>query len=58
MPVHIEPVGGVSGDMFVAAFVDAEPELAPLLAEALARLAAPAELRLEIEPTRNHQIDG
>lgn len=58
MPVHIEPVGGVSGDMFVAAFVDAEPELAPLLSEALARLGTPGGLRLEIEPTRNHQIDG
>ncbi len=58
MHVHIDPVGGVSGDMLVAAFLDSDPDLAHPLTEALSQLGAPDELRLEISPYRNRQMNG
>lgn len=42
MHIHLDPVGGVAGDMFVAAMIDAWPSLAPLVADALDRIDLPA----------------
>jgi uncharacterized protein (TIGR00299 family) protein len=36
--IHLDPLGGVAGDMIVAALADARPDLAPDLEAALARL--------------------
>jgi uncharacterized protein (TIGR00299 family) protein len=41
MHVHLDAIGGVAGDMFVAALVDARPELATAVREALAQLPLP-----------------
>lgn len=41
MHVHLDALGGVAGDMFAAALVDARPALAEAVDEALAALDAP-----------------
>jgi len=46
--IHLDPVGGVAGDMFAAAMSDAWPEHRAPLLEALASLGAPPELGVEV----------
>ncbi len=41
MHLHLDPVGGIAGDMFIAALLDAYPELAAGMDAALARLGLP-----------------
>ncbi len=36
--IHLDPLGGIAGDMFVAALIDLRPELAPDLQQVLARM--------------------
>lgn len=40
MHLHLDALGGIAGDMFTAALLDAFPDQRPLLAEALAPIAA------------------
>ncbi|MCX7168901.1 MAG: LarC family nickel insertion protein [Proteobacteria bacterium] len=40
--IHLDPIGGISGDMFVAALADAFPELIPGLLAEVKKLPAPA----------------
>lgn len=44
MHVHLDPIGGVAGDMFVAAMVDAWPSLADVVDDALARVEGAAAI--------------
>ncbi len=58
MHLHLDPLGGIAGDMFAAALLDAFPEL---FAELDAALAATAIVRLatiHIEPHRDHALTG
>ena len=41
MHFHLDPVGGIAGDMFIAALVDARPELAAGLDAVLAKVGLP-----------------
>ena len=41
MHLHLDPVGGIAGDMFIAALLDAFPALAPGLDAVLARVGLP-----------------
>ncbi len=41
--IHLDPIGGIAGDMFVAAMVDAFPECEPGLMAELAKLSRPRE---------------
>ncbi len=50
--IHLDAVGGVAGDMFVAALLDAFPELKErVLADAAAVLGCHGEMRLEQAPS-------
>jgi pyridinium-3,5-bisthiocarboxylic acid mononucleotide nickel chelatase len=40
--VHLDPLGGLAGDMFIAALLDAQPQLDGALSEALAACALPS----------------
>ncbi len=42
MHIHLEPIGGIAGDMFAAAMLHAWPEQVPRLATALAAITLPA----------------
>jgi hypothetical protein len=58
MYLHLDPLGGIAGDMFAAALLDAFPEL---FAELEAALAATEIVRLatiHIEPHRDHALTG
>ncbi len=58
MYLHLDPLGGIAGDMFAAALLDAFPEL---FAELEAALAATEIVRLasiHIEPHDDHALTG
>lgn len=38
LEIHLDPLGGIAGDMFVAALIDLRPELEPGLQQTLARM--------------------
>ena len=42
--IHLDPVGGVAGDMFVAAMIDALPELWPECEQAIRTIEPPADV--------------
>lgn len=52
--LHLDPVGGIAGDMFVAALLDALPELEPTVASLLGDLDLPAGVVAE----RRGHTDG
>ena len=45
--VHLDPLGGLAGDMFIAALLDAQPQLDEVLIEALSACALPSGWRVE-----------
>ena len=48
MHLHLEPIGGAAGDMFVAALLDARPDLKEAMLEALGRLGLPDGLSIAV----------
>ena len=42
--IHLDPIGGIAGDMFVAAMCDAFPEHVPGMLEEVAKLRSPSPL--------------
>ena len=55
---HLDPVGGIAGDMFAAALLDARPELADGLRAALAGLDLPASVEIAIDPHQDTALAG
>ena len=55
---HLDPVGGIAGDMFAAALLDARPQLAAGLRAALDTLALPPSVTVAIEAHRDHALAG
>jgi uncharacterized protein (DUF111 family)/PP-loop superfamily ATP-utilizing enzyme len=55
---HLDPLGGIAGDMFAAALLDARPELEEGLAEAIAGAGVPAGVRLRRDAHRDHALTG
>src|SRR5512143_1821502 len=58
MHIHLDPVGGVAGDMFVAALLDAWPELAEALPGVLAAAGLPASVSIECLPWSDRGLQG
>ena len=58
MHLHFDPVGGVAGDMFVAAMLDAFPHLRDGLLAALDRIGLPPGVTCAIVPHRDHALGG
>jgi uncharacterized protein (TIGR00299 family) protein len=56
--VHLDPVGGIAGDMFLAACIDAWPEMAQGVEEAMRAAGLPSTWRLGVEPGRSHGLAG
>lgn len=60
--LHLDCVGGISGDMFLAALLDAHPEARPALDAAVARLSGPGggpgELAIVAEAHADHVFAG
>ncbi|MDW8123896.1 MAG: LarC family nickel insertion protein [Geminicoccaceae bacterium] len=56
--VHLDPVGGIAGDMFVAALCHARPELRASVEDALARAGLPEGVRARFFEDRRGGIVG
>lgn len=48
MHIHLDPIGGIAGDMFVAAMIDAQPDHERDVAGALSRLSGLAEVTVDV----------
>ncbi len=55
---HLDPVGGVAGDMFIAALLDARPELCAGMQAALSRLGLPPSVEIGIDAHRDNLLTG
>jgi uncharacterized protein (TIGR00299 family) protein len=58
LDIHLDPLGGWSGDMFVAALLDAFPEFWPQVSAAIAALDRGAEAECRLIPHRDHVLTG
>ena len=55
---HLDPVGGIAGDMFAAALLDARPDLAGELRATLAGVELPPSVKIAIDPHRDAALAG
>ena len=55
---HLDPVGGIAGDMFAAAVLDARPDLADGLRATLADLNLPPSIEIAIDPHKDAALAG
>ena len=55
---HLDPVGGIAGDMFAAAVLDARPELADRLWRTLVALEPPPSVEIAIAPHGDAALTG
>jgi len=58
MHIHLDPIGGIAGDMFVAAVLDAWPEWQAELFAALGLCGLPAGWQPRLTARRQHAIAG
>jgi pyridinium-3,5-bisthiocarboxylic acid mononucleotide nickel chelatase len=56
--IHLDPVGGLAGDMFVAAMLDAWPERETAMVGAVQAAGLPAGIALELLPHTDHALSG
>lgn len=56
--VHLDPLGGLAGDMFLAALLDARPELLDSVTQAIRQAGLPADWGLRLEPGRSAGLAG
>jgi pyridinium-3,5-bisthiocarboxylic acid mononucleotide nickel chelatase len=58
LDIHLDPLGGLSGDMFVAALLDAFPEHWPHVQSTIASLKLGEEGACKLAPHRDHAFVG
>ena len=58
MHIHIDPVGGIAGDMFLAAMVDLFPEHEELLIHTLKSFSLTESVNLDFEPKTDELLVG
>lgn len=58
MHIHLDPVGGMAGDMFVAAMLDAFPPLEAVIQGAVRAAGLPGRFRLQLVPHADHALTG
>lgn len=58
MQVHLDAVGGVAGDMFIAAVTDAFPQLREGMLEAIGQAGVPPGVECRFEAHRDHALTG
>lgn len=58
LEIHFQPLGGWSGDMFVAALLDAFPEFWPQVESAVASLKLGDDAQCRLAPHRDHILTG
>jgi pyridinium-3,5-bisthiocarboxylic acid mononucleotide nickel chelatase len=58
LDIHLDPLGGLSGDMFVAALLDAFPEFWPRVQSTIASLGLGDQAECRLAPHRDHSFAG
>ena len=58
LDIHLDPLGGIAGDMFVAGLIDLRPDLAPGLAKVLAALPLLDGVSTEALPHNDGVLTG
>lgn len=58
MHIHLDAIGGVAGDMFIAAVLDAFPDLREGMLAAIAAAGLPADVKLSLIEHRDHALTG
>ncbi len=58
MHLHLEPMGGLAGDMFAAALLDAWPQLATELEAGLAAAGLLSEVQISCQRHKDHVLTG
>ncbi|MEM7404496.1 MAG: LarC family nickel insertion protein [Pseudomonadota bacterium] len=56
--LHLDPLGGMAGDMFIAALLDARPDLEPAFEDAVRACALPAGWRVQHSRRKTRGIDA
>ena len=56
--IHLDPLGGLAGDMFLAALLDVWPEHRDGLVEALRAAGLPSSVSVAVEDHRDHALTG
>lgn len=56
--IHLDPVGGIAGDMFIGAILDAWPELEDGMIEAIRAIELPGALKLESKLHSDDTLTG
>lgn len=56
--IDLDPLGGIAGDMFAAALIDAFPEHLSIVLRDLAAAGVPDGVRVQVEETRNAGFRG
>ncbi|MDA0237975.1 MAG: LarC family nickel insertion protein [Proteobacteria bacterium] len=58
MRVHLDPIGGIAGDMFIAAILDAKPEWYDEMCAAIRIAGLPKEVGLSLLPHSDFALTG
>lgn len=58
MHIHLDAIGGVAGDMFIAAVLDAFPDLRDGMLDAIRASGLPTDVGLRVEPFADHALTG
>ena len=58
MHIHLDPVGGMAGDMFVAALLDAFPPLEGTVQDAVRAAGLPERFRCDLAAHADHALTG
>ena len=56
--IHLDAVGGIAGDMFVAAMLDAHPDAADGTLAAIRAAGLPQSVDLRVLPHHDHTLTG
>ena len=58
MHIHLDAVGGVAGDMFIAAMLDAFPDLRDGMLAAIRAAGLPADVHVGFAEHQDHALTG
>ena len=58
MHIHLDAVGGIAGDMFIAAVLDAFPDLRDGMLAAIRSSGLPADIGLRVDEHADHALTG
>ena len=58
MHIHLDAIGGIAGDMFIAAVLDAFPDLRDGMLDAIRAAGLPADVGLSVDEHADHALTG